>query len=290
MAPFRTGHIGGRLPLDPSAPRPDLTRHMSQPSMGDAPDSIDYYSKVASWGMLANNVLGDCTCACDGHIAIQQTCYGIGKADQVTDSEVVVAYSAVGGYIPGDPDTDRGATIQAALEYLRRTGIAGFRISAYGHLDPRDHVAVKRAIEDFGALSIGMNLPQVADEQFANGLPFDVTDNDGQSLGGHCMMAAGYDAQFVYVVTWGDVRRMTWAFWDRYVDEAWAVISEDWTSVTGLTLEQFGAEFAQAFAARNPFAPPLIKRIEIALDNDIKGADKAFLNWFRKRAYRGMHS
>ena len=29
------------------------------------------------------------------------------------------------------------------------------------------------------------------------------------------------------MVTWGALKRMTWAFWDRYCDEAWCVLSPD---------------------------------------------------------------
>jgi len=29
-------------------------------------------------------------------------------------------------------------------------------------------------------------------------------------------------------VTWGALKRMTWAFWSRYCDEAWCVLSTDY--------------------------------------------------------------
>jgi len=37
----------------------------------------------------------------------------------------------------------------------------------------------------------------------------------------------GYDAAGLTVVTWGAPKAMTWPFWDRYCDEAYCIISED---------------------------------------------------------------
>jgi len=273
----------GRISLDPNAPKPELTPHLAGTDSQISP-SVDYYSKVASWGELGNDKWGDCTCASDGHIAMQQTAYGLGKADGVTDAEVLAVYSAVSGFVindgpPGNNPTDRGATVQAALEYLRKKGVAGFRISAYGHVDPKNHDAVKHAVEDFGALSIGLNLPTSVMSQgnqwtVVPGSPID---------GGHCVMVAGYDPQWVYGVSWGQVIRMSWDFWDQYCEESWAVISQDWTTVTGLSLEAFGAEFASAFGGPNPFAPPLIERIEDEVTEGVKG-------FFHKLSYKGDHS
>ncbi len=285
MTTFRAG----RIALDPNAPRPDLTPHLVRGVTAETvnpPVAVNYWSKVSNWGELGNDSWGDCTCACDGHIAMQQTAYGLGKADQVTTDEALLAYKMVGGFNvnagpPGDNPTDKGATIQAALEYLRKTGIAGFKIAAYGAVDVKDGTAIRHAIEDFGALSIGMNLPSTAESQ---GATWTVVPG-ATDLGGHCVMACGYDVNYLYFVSWGQVYRMTWAFWDAYVDEAWAIISQDWTTVTGLSLEAFGAEFASAFRAKNPFAPPLIQRAEQALEDEASGLFK----WFHKFGYRGVH-
>jgi len=276
----------GRIPLDPNAPKPELTPHLCGNAF-TAADSIDYYSKVTNWGELGNKFWGDCTCACDGHIAIQQTAYGLGKAQTVTDAETLQAYAAVSGFDinagpPGKNPTDKGATVQAALEYLRKTGIGGFEIAAYGHIDPRSHDAVKHGVEDFGALSIGINFPKSGMRQFEAGQPLDAVPDDGGIEGGHCVMVAGFDSQFVYIVTWGQLARMTWAFWDKYVEEAWAVISRDWTTVTGLSLEAFGAEFASAFGGANPFAPSVIEELEDEIQKGVRG-------FFHKLGYRGVH-
>ena len=45
---------------------------------------------------------------------------------------------------------------------------------------------------------------------------------------GHCVPAVAYDSRFIYVVTWGAIKTMTWNFYNTYADEAYAVLSSDW--------------------------------------------------------------
>jgi hypothetical protein len=40
----------------------------------------------------------------------------------------------------------------------------------------------------------------------------------------------GYDTSYLYVVTWGIVQRMTWGFFNRYVDESYAALASEWIS------------------------------------------------------------
>jgi hypothetical protein len=75
----------GRISPDPLAPKVDLTPHLS----AAVDESADYYSRVVNWGMLGNDDWGDCTCASDGHIAIQQTAYGLGSAEAVSTADVL---------------------------------------------------------------------------------------------------------------------------------------------------------------------------------------------------------
>ena len=42
------------------------------------------------------------------------------------------------------------------------------------------------------------------------------------------------DADNLYVVTWGEVKPMSWGFYNAYADEAYAVISQDFIEANGL--------------------------------------------------------
>lgn len=280
----------GRVSPDPLAPKVDLTPHLSSA----IDESADYYSRVVNWGMLGNDDWGDCTCASDGHIAIQQTAYGLGSAEAVSNADVLRVYAAIAGFNPGagppgQNPTDRGATVQSALDYLRRKGINGFKIAAYGFVEPKNHDAVKHAIEEFGALSVGFNLPKSA--LSANG---EWTVVPGSPIdGGHCVMIAGFDADWLYAISWGELVRISWDFWDTYCEESWAIISEDWTTVTELSLTSFGEEFAETFATANPFLPAepyslFFDELKDWQEDFVADERKAFA-WFRKLHYKGVH-
>ena len=68
------------------------------------------------------------------------------------------------------------------------------------------------------------------------------------SWGGHAVDVVGYDEAGLTVVTWGALKRMTWAFWGRYGDEAWCVLSPDFLadgrSPQGFDLEALQRDLA----------------------------------------------
>lgn len=161
----------------------------------------------------------------------------------------------------GNNPTDNGATIQSALNYLRKTGMAGNKLAAFAELSVSNMAKVKQAVYLFGCLSIGINLPDSAMQQFNAGQPW--TPVKGSAIdGGHCVIVVGYDADWIYVVTWGQVQKMSYAFWAEYVEEAWAPVSRAWVSLVtghdpaGVNLVSLGEEFAQVTKQPDPFPAP----------------------------------
>lgn len=268
---------GGRLPQDPDAPRVSLSPHLNAVTV---PSSVNNYTGVNVWGMLGNDEWGDCTCAGDGHVICQQTALGIKKEAKVTTAEALAAYTAISGFDPnagppGDNPTDNGATVESALDYLRTHGMAGVKIAAYGSLPPVNHTEVKQAVWEFGCLSIGLLVPESAMSQFNAGEPWTVV-KDSPIEGGHCVIVVGYDSNWVYVVTWGAVQKMSWGFWATYVEEAHAPILSDWESKSGaVSLEAFGEEFAKMFKVDNPFASTSPPATETPVFRPRKAKDNA---------------
>lgn len=250
----------GRKPNDPSKPRIRLAAHLN---VASPPPDEAMWTGVPDWGVLMNDQLGDCTCAGDGHLAEILTFYGQGTETVITDAEVLAAYEAVGGYDPnagppGSNPTDQGATVQAALGYLRKPGIGGVAIAAFAEVDPGNLTEIKAACAELGPLSAGVNLPAVAQQQFGDGQPWDVVADDGGIEGGHCIVLAGYDPEFLYFVTWGKVQKATYAWWAKYGEEIWAVVARDWVSPKGddpegVNMASLGAEFAELTGEPNPF-------------------------------------
>jgi hypothetical protein len=246
----------GLVPNDPSKPRARVGALLS----GTAPAAVDNYSKVPSFPMLGNDLWGDCTFAADGHIIEQQTWFGRGFEGLVTTADALHAYSVVGGFDenagpPGENPTDNGAQVQDALNYLRKQGFHARKIAAFAELDVADMNKIKLATAEFGCLSIGFNFPKSAMDQFNAGEPWTVV-NGSPLDGGHCVVVAGYDANWIYVVTWGAIQRMSYGFWAKYVDEAWAVISLAWAhidSATHVDKATLGQEFTALTGEPSPW-------------------------------------
>lgn len=225
-----------------------------------APPNVDY-SQFPSPGMLGNDMYGDCVEAGNGHIVMQQTFTGQGTEYMVTTSQVLDEYSRITGFNPNDPNTDQGTMIQDGLNDLRKTGFGSHKISAFAQLDTANMNDVKLAVAEFGAVSIGFSFPASAMDQFNAGKPWTVVSGSPID-GGHCVIVMGYDPNWIYVITWGAVQKMSYGFWNKYVDEAWAVISQDWVNritgvdVEGVDLHAFGAQFAALTGQPNPFPAP----------------------------------
>ena len=188
------------------------------------PHVCDWGAKVATWGMLANDTLGDCTCASAGHMLMSWT-----ADDSVefvpTDAQIIAAYSSITGYNPKNGTNDNGAVELDVLNYWRKRGIAGKKILAYVKLEPGpDHL--KTVCYLFGGVYIGVSLPTDAQNQKV----WDVTPGETPgSWGGHAVPVIGYNDKGPIVVTWGEEKQMTWAAYDAWCDEAYAVFSNDWT-------------------------------------------------------------
>lgn len=254
----------GRLP-NQGRPRLRLTADLFSAEIAPPP-SVDYYSRVpaSSWGMDGNDQVGDCTCAEVDHTTKARQVAAGNPEVRSTEAEVLAAYTAITGWNPNDPSTDRGAEMQAVREFWLNVGVTlggkPNKILLFAQVDHTNHDLVKWCITRFGGLGVGINFPDSAMRQFRTGQPWDVVK--GATIeGGHAISAVGYDQRHVYVVTWGKVQPMTWAFWDAYVEETWADLDDDWLNAVsgqdplGEVAYALGEQFRQITGQPNPFSP-----------------------------------
>jgi hypothetical protein len=196
------------------------------------PEKTYWEYLVKSYPMMKNDSVGDCTCACIGHL-IQLWTAHTGTMLTPTDDDVLAVYSAVTGYNPSTGENDNGAAITDILDYVRQNGLAGHKIDGWAQIDQTNHTHVAQAIYLFGGLDIGFNVPQSAMNQNQAHETWTVLPDDGGIIGGHSVPVVGYGAKGCTCVTWGALQQMTWEFFDKYCDEGYAPLSLDWLACSG---------------------------------------------------------
>lgn len=194
------------------------------------PAAVDYGKAVTHWPMYANERYGDCTCAAAGHMIQNWRTNTGGSPRKPTTEEVVAFYSQF-----TKPGPENGVDVLRVLRRWRSEGLAGDRIEAFVSLRLGDTVEVKQSVQIFGGCYIGVVLPKFlthADDPLAKrwDVPPQGRRGGGERdpNGGHAIPAVAYDADHLYVVTWGAVKAMTWSFYIAYADEAYAILSRDW--------------------------------------------------------------
>jgi len=230
---MRSNHSAMRLGRRPARHDPRtfrLAKYLPK-TLAPPPVSADWCSKVQSWPMDRNDSIGDCTCAGVAHLLQAWTTY-VGTPVILADDQVVGLYSAITGYDPSNPSTDQGAVELDVLNYWRSTGAVGHKIDAYARVAVANTDQVKTALSLFGGLYLGLALPLSAQSQTVWDATGGYQGRPG-SWGGHCVVAQAYDENGLTVITWGQAKRMTWAFFSAYCDEAYACLSRDFLTATG---------------------------------------------------------
>ena len=70
-------------------------------------------------------------------------------------------------------------------------------------------------------------------DQANAGEPWNVVEDDGGIVGGHCVPIMGYGALGCTCVTWGKLQQMSWEFFAKYCDEAYVELAQDWITASG---------------------------------------------------------
>jgi len=229
-----------------------LARYFT-PALPAPPAQWKNSGTVTEWGMMLNGPntygqgipkqgLGDCTIAGVAHAVQVWTL----KAGMVTEPDALVLkyYEQWDGYNPRNPRSDQGGEELTVLKDWRKQGFGSHKLLAFADPDPQDELHVRQSIYLFGGLYIGVALPISAQTQDV----WDVASGPhGQpgSWGGHAVFVPDYDADGLTCITWGQLKRMTWAFWGTYCDEAHALLSPEWQPPPGFNLAALKADLAQ---------------------------------------------
>ena len=201
------------------------------------PPTCDYTAKAekAIKEMYMNNQLGDCVIAGMAHLVGVMTGNATGKPVLYTEKQIVTLYSAIGGYVPGQPNTDQGCDEQTALNYWQQNGApeGSHKIAGWIGVNGADPAECRTALWLFENLYFGIELPDawINPEPEKSGFVWDVA-GDPDPNNGHCVVGVGYDAKGVTIATWGMTGTITDGAIAKYATqvgsgELYTVVSED---------------------------------------------------------------
>lgn len=232
----------GKLPAVKNSVSFRLRDYLKLSTLPQAPVVGGHIDLANDGQMFGNDAVGDCTCADVGHATLYWN-KEAGKEVSISTTDVLAMYSAITGF-NGTEQTDTGANIADVAKYHQKTGlqdIAGnyHKIAAYMAVTPGNFEEIKQSIYLFGACSMGWELPESAQYQFQAEHPWSVVEYSPIE-GGHDTLAVGYDADYLYVITWGRVQKVEWAFVSKYNDEGIVKLSEEMLE-NGKSLEGFDA-------------------------------------------------
>ena len=238
-------HLGRKPPLfAPRHMRASLLVNQVLASFGAPPPKSAPFTAAVKvpWGIYLNDKLGDCVCAYAAHALLMRTA-NVGTAVIATDDDVLKLYEVIGGYNPSDPNTDQGCQESDLCQYMIDTGFLGHKSAGTapivaGVITPTSIDYMKWATQVFVGIQLGVNLPASAQNQFPN-QPWDV-GGDETIEGGHCVGMFGYDEQYAYLSTWGAIQPATWAWVNKFVEEAHADLFLDAIRASGTTPAGFG--------------------------------------------------
>lgn len=194
------------------------------------PPAVDRASRLRNIGMMANDQYGDCTIAGAGHMVQSWSVYAERGQQNIPDSEIVKAYLAI------SPNDD-GAYMLDALNYWRKTGVGTDKIEAFVEVEPRNVMQAKLAIQYFGAVYIGMALP---DKNLYG--PWTEPTGPGNPYNGHAVCLVAYDdtRKVFKACTWGEIWDMSYSWYESYADECYAVLNDlSLIQASGLTPSGF---------------------------------------------------
>ena len=175
--------------------------------------------------MFGNDNYGDCVMAGRAHQTLRFEKAEQNKLIAITDKDVLREYFSESG------GADSGLVVLDSLKEWRSKGWLAakrrYKIKAFAEIDRSKRNEVKRAVFMDIGLGLGLTLPDSAMPQFYAGKSWAVVGGkSGQPNpnSGHYVYVPGYTKSGPVCVTWGRKQQMSWAFFAKYCDEAYAII------------------------------------------------------------------
>ena len=208
-----------------------LSAYLDLPKLPPLPAESDWFKKVSKFSMAGNDQYGNCVVAGAAHMVQTWTANAGRHETIIPDKQVIDAYLKLTG------GQDTGLNMLAFLDYWQKVGIFGNKIGGYVSVNPRKITQMQYANYLFGGVFTGFLLPLSSQNQAVWEVPVygPVGRGEPESWGGHCA-PIGVTSPHAYTVsTWGVEQPATPGFVATYSDEAYAILTLDWFTVTHKT-------------------------------------------------------
>lgn len=205
--PRRTVGKRGRLPVLPPEERFALkwADEYLKAALPTPSFPIDVSEGITDFGMMGNDVYGDCVEAGEVHYEMT-TAKAAGAAGPLSTSPLAMQRAVqFAGFVAGDPPGP-GTNMPTFIHKLFQAGL----IKAWAPINPRNKGQAQAFVQaGFGVL-IGVELYDTNEEQFGSGQPWDANGSPDPE-DGHCVLWVGSEtaAGPHTVITWGQKQATT---------------------------------------------------------------------------------
>lgn len=213
------------------------------------PTNFGHERLVKTWGMLGNDIAGDCVFAGAGHEIMLWNAEA-GKQVQISTGAALSNYSLATGYdhtqtdpVTGENPTDQGTDVAQWLSRRRKIGFFDdngqpHKIGAYVALEPGNITQLRYASYYFDGVGIGFNFPQQWMDIFNQGGRTWPALAHPDYVGGHYITSIAFRDHRPLCVTWGVKVELTAGAYAQTCDEAYAYLTPE-KLAKGIDLQGF---------------------------------------------------
>jgi hypothetical protein len=233
----------GKLPARVDSRTLKLNMFLNVPALPPLPESFDMDNHLnvnIPLNMLGNDKWGDCVIVGRANWTLRAEAFEQQKVLNITTQECLDEYWKEEGWsapkkkkciiqwgmTPTNPP-DNGLNMLDSLKEWRKDGWTTsentYTIHAFAAINIKNHEELCYATYLLNGGYIGFQVPSSAITQFNFGQTWTVVP--GSSIeGGHCVYIVGFNQTGPVCVTWAKKQQMTWEFFDKYCDEAYAIV------------------------------------------------------------------
>jgi hypothetical protein len=216
-----------------------LEKYVGAELLAPPPEKVYWSYKVPEdqWGVLGNDVAGDCVIAMAMHMIMNWTAH-TGTMKTFSTEQALELYSSLTGFDPITGANDNGLGMTDFLNYWQTTGIYGDKILGWASFNATAPNTFSQAEWLFGGAAIGVQFPKSAMTQFDASEAWSVVP-DSPTDGGHALPFFNFGSKGRKCVTWGQQQDAQNAWLTSQVDEAYAVITQQWFDTVDVAPNHF---------------------------------------------------